>query len=1064
MAADDLWHGLTIDAAEAAPTGAPDMPGGGNCQSVPEGFLGGCPSGIGSCNGNYWGNNGEVQFIWNVATHLVDQMELLLGYLGTMDIKSVDGMHTYTMKIGDVPKKDGQPFLIDWTGNPNAAVTEIFLATMNTFAQNGGVPFDGTMPPYNDPAFDCGASGDCLVYNSAGQWIFGIRPLTVYFEGVTGVPQPALSTPTLLYNFFSKAEPYSNLPQTLALDANGPVATGAPLGATGGQVCTQKVGTKFADFRANCIQVHDNGGPIDTVNLNKVLYGLSHDFEHWTANVLGINQNFTSGKTIADPTAVVLDDDKPQDDDVAEDWFFDLRAKGHVRNEYNTYGTRSRLDQRGSAMIYIEWARLMLQDIHNLLVRDGRIPATAPVTTLGDPNCTGGTFGPGCTGIEGMLIPAGINTGTGAHLYDFGKDVGCPGAGCLDPGANWDWFYLFYNSSKSPLRPGDIRGGFCADPGAFTDCIGGTNSPFNDAYSWVTRWLGKGSINNLPVEMRDRRYYYRWFSTAYLKYFKAYSDFTPAANRDNTSGVTGPGTGGPAGLAPSNVRGQYIDREAFFFDSPNAFAGNGFDKFEYVDRENIGSGPNPTVPWDFEYGCDIIGGNQRYDNWYRRMDREETAMYSAMLLNKAHTPGQENNVNITNMFGNGILPANWPSYACAVGAGGESAPGSGTPACANPPLDVNGKGCGGCATNCIAAKTYVNGVQGFCASAACDYTAHPQTGCAAANETCVTDLATGTVTGCIGMAMDLNGPSAAGRPAWDPTPKPRLYYYQGVWSRTPFASGHSPITILAADKKPNIGAAKITIPNFADSEGGPYTASPQLATPPATAGGTATCPTNWTLDGTGAWCNAPLQAGATGTTQPSFTPLVPWLEMKPGVGFSFPIDGQHDQYVMTGQLDFTGVLETYIVDYIPFVDSAKPSCISSACGTGYNCNAVSKACEAADGSVRVLAIEGSDFTGEAFFCQDQMSGDILGVHQYDSALAIIDWLAAHPGGWDPNLDQVDPKAQDACQIIVRYSPYNNYIDYLTAKSYGVKLDIDQGSGLGRVTDIILYDPGITQAP
>src|SRR5207245_2068078 len=148
----------------------------------------------------------------------------------------------------------------------------------------------------------------------------------------------------------------------------------------------------------------------------------------------------------------------------------------------------------------------------------------------------------------------------------------------------------------------------------------------------------------------------------------------------------------------------------------------------------------------------------------------------------------------------------------------------------------------------------------------------------------------------------LNGANA-------PNPHPALYYYPSAWSRTPFSMGHSPITVHQADKRPTIGAAKISIPNYKD---GPYTPSPQLAT-----GSPPTCPMGWSADPSGAWCYGATNSGS-GTLSPMFTTLVPWLEIQPGVGFNFPIDGQHDQEVVSAQLDFTGVLETYIVDYIPF--------------------------------------------------------------------------------------------------------------------------------------------------
>lgn len=1072
MAKSDLWEGLTIENAESKPDGNawpdidPNKPAtaGGLCQSVPQGFIGGCPSGIGTCNSNYWGNNAEVNFEWNLGTHVVDQMVLSLGYLGSMTFKSRDGKHTYEMKIGEVPKKDGNTFLIDWNGKPTAQITELFNAAMFTFGPPAGIPWD------TDSA-DCGADGNCLILNSGGVTIFGFRPLVIYMGGVSGVPQPALSTPTYFYNFFSKFEPYGNLPQVVKLDAEGPVASGKPRGARDDTVlCTQKIGISFGDYRKNCIEVHGPAGKpddVDKVNLNKIKNGLTHDQEHWTANVVGVNQNFTSERAASNPDLVVLDDDKPQDMDIAQDFFFDLRAKGHVKNDYNA---KDKLDLRGSALLYVEWARLLLEDANRQLKAAGAIPQNQPPKKLGDPDCTGfdangsPNFKPGCSGIEGLIVPYWPGRSVG-----FAKDASCAmGGNCLNAPNNFDPL-IFYGVSQ--IKPGDKIAAFCVDPGNFTDCYQ-VQSPFFSAQQWVVRMLGRGKVGTLPAEMQDRRYYYKWFAVAFVKYLKAYSNFQPLADRDNWPCSTAVDvTCKNGGLGPSDVAKQYIDMESLFFDNTG---GNSFDKFEYVDRENIGKGQEGGaaekynfIPWDFEYGIDLLGGNQRFDNWFRRMDREEIAMYATMLTDRRHTPGQENNVNITNLFGSPVLvgalgsavdaggsrlPA-WPSYACAIGQGGD--PLSANYACYGPPpLDTsNMTACGAgvmCPAGqaCVAAKTYENGVQRVCGGA-CDFAKYPQTGCAKANQTCVLSLDDGATEACADMLMDLNGPNA-------PSPHPVLYYYPSAWSRTPFAMGHSPITIHAADKRPGNGVAKITIPNFAD---GPYTMSPQILASPGAA-----CAAGWTKDPSGTLCNAPLSTG-TGMKAPSFSALVPWLEVQPGVGFTFPIDGQHDQAVITGQLDFTGVLETYLVDYTPWVDTVKPSCIKDgACGKGYRCDVNSRACVAEDDTVRIQAIEAEDFLGSVFACQDPLSGDILHVRQYDSALRIVNWLAAHPGGWDAVNGVVQPSAQAACQMIIRYSPYNNYIDFITSKTNGVKMSINQGAGLGRVIDVVLYDPGITQTP
>jgi hypothetical protein len=437
-------------------------------------------------------------------------------------------------------------------------------------------------------------------------------------------------------------------------------------------------------------------------------------------------------------------------------------------------------------------------------------------------------------------------------------------------------------------------------------------------------------------------------------------------------------------------------------------------------------------------------------------------MYSSMLTDKTKAPGAENNVNITNLFGSVMLGGDadssiagtWPAYECAIGAGGD--PKGATYACggSNPPLDpdsptqarcgASGGGACGAGTTCVNATSFEKGVIGRCAPA-CNFAAYPKTGCAANYQACINGA------GCMDLMMDQNNHQA--------NAKPLLWYYQGAWTRTPFARGHSPITIPAANKHPNLGVAKAVIPNFL---AGPYTQSPVF--PDTTDPQNPACAKGYSLSKNGAWCNADLNAG-TDQTSPTFSALTPWLEVQPGVGFRIPLDGQRDQQVVSGQLDYTGVLESYIVDYIPWTDKGKPSCVADGkCNKGFVCDSASHDCVTDDDTVRVLAIEGTDFLGEAFTCIDPQTSDILHVRMYDSAQAILDWLAAHPGGGvDQNNGGTFASAQNACQIIVRRSPYDNFIDSISSKKYGVDLNVSGGQGLGRVSDIVLYDVSLAQS-
>ncbi len=1118
LAKDNLWDGLTIDEAESPPSD-PNSPEGGLCQSTPLGFEGTCPSGIGGCNGNYWGNNQEVGFSWNVATHVLDQMTLNLGYTGSLQTNKYPDnngeSHDYTLTIGDIYRRDGAPFEINWNSKTdrNTKITNIFNAIMSTYSQAAGVPFN-TASCTNDAACvapgtvsncqclhattgdltqckagtkgqcgttNCATDGNCLVSpNNGGGTYFGIRPMVVYIVGTAGVPQPALSTPTLIYNFFTKWEPYSNLNQLVTLDANGPTASGIPVGQPKSitTTCIQQIGQKFSDLQANCVQVTgDKANPdgVDAVNLNKILHGLSHDQEHWTANVLGVNQNFTSAKVAGNPELVVLDTDIPQGGDITQDYEFDLRARGNLANDFTANGE----DNRGSSLMMIEWSRLLLEDIAVQLSTPGVWnPTGAPVKPkkLGDPGCIGfngshipnyvatnkapATFG--CSGVEGLIIPVSYDADGASEFANDPEIATIDPLADLNPANNFDAIG-FYNSV---LKPGDLAGALCIDGNASSDCITSL-ALWTNTLNQVVRVLGNGDINNLPSELQDRRYYFKFFGQAFVKYLKAYGNYKtlyPTTVNNFPDGTVG------GGLGPSDVVKTQIDMESLFFDyqvSPGTGGAQSYDKFEYVDRTTIGQGAGGTenyIPWDFEYGCDLLGGNQRYDNWFRRMDREEIGLYSAMLEDKAKTPGAENNVNITNLFGSTLLngnpaagvPGAFPSFACASGQGGDPTANCG----GNAPLDPNQTGMlpclagGTCATAgniCVTAKSLENGLVQACGTP-CDFTTYPASGCQSNWQVCADDLQGGGE-GCVAAMMDKNGHQA--------NALPYLAHYPGAWSRTPFSAGHSPITIADADKHPEIGVAHVNVPNF---KGGPYTNSPTVQSQGADGG--MSCATGWTF-GADLLCHAPLNSGK-GTLAATFNPLTPWLEVQPGVGFPIAVDGQRDQWVSAGQFDFTGVLEAYLIDYKPWVDTLKPGCVESdpdaatACSPGFTCNPVSKACEASDDSVQVLAIEGEDFLGQAFLCQDPTTGDILHVGMYDSAITLVNWLAAHPGNTNPNAS-TGSSAQFACQIILRRSPYNNYIDQITAKVYGATVNISGGQGLGRVTDLVLFDPSLIQA-
>ena len=166
--------------------------------------------------------------------------------------------------------------------------------------------------------------------------------------------------------------------------------------------------------------------------------------------------------------------------------------------------------------------------------------------------------------------------------------------------------------------------------------------------------------------------------------------------------------------------------------------------------------------------------------------------------------------------------------------------------------------------------------------------------------------------------------------------------------------------------------------------------------------------------------------------------LVPWTGVRPGIGFAIPISGTRDRWISTDQLDFSGITTTILVDYLAKPNADGTDCVATA----------AKPC-----AVKIMAAETQDFLGDVFMCSapNPTNGrvkDYLNVGMYTSAGYILDWLKNHPHAADP----------EKCSIITRYSPFNNYPDFITSLTNGVKVNISQGSGFGRVVDVTLYDP------
>ena len=633
MAGSDNWEGLTIESAEKV-----------NCQAVSDG------------NGaSHWGDNSEVDFFYNIGTHIVTQMELQLGYGGKMTFKGRQpgpGATCYNFKdknnvaldpscpnkgdeykigVGGVILKNNLPFYIHWDDDKqaDADITEVYDAAIATFSK-------ATKADAN-----CNTSGACLVLADAGDGtgIFGFRPLAVYFIVRQFVPQPLPSTPFTIYNFFVKNEPYSNAPMTIKIDAEGPVAH-QMLGPQNASDCSIKLGTTFKSFVDNCVNV--SGDPAeDRQNFAKLVGGRVHDFDNLFFSVIGVNTDFTLKK---DTYSVVQDSDLPAADDQATEWIFDVRAKGAVANDIDMTG---KLDNHGTGLVFREYARLVQEDLAKLTGRAVPSPLGASACLFPTPLPTGfdqavwlRSLPASCTGFEGLMLPGPKVAGQPAAMDALVRKTGAP-----------------YN--KSFLKPGDPKIYFCDDPLSRTSCNGSSSAlggpVWDESFRRVIQVLGKGDVFNLPVDARDRRYFFRHYSIALIKYLKAYGSKA-------------------TGLLPADVAAQAIDLENLLFDISDT---DSDDQVKYVERDFVDATHEPTT---FIYQSDVKVGNQRQTHWDRRLDRDEEAMYKAIQEDRSLPLGKEEPFNLTNLFGSPILTGNWESVTCAT-VGGTG--------CAGAPFGVN---------------------------------------------------------------------------------------------------------------------------------------------------------------------------------------------------------------------------------------------------------------------------------------------------------------------------------------------------------------------------------------
>jgi hypothetical protein len=148
-----------------------------------------------------WGNAGQVQLSYDVASGRWESLDVSSGYTGALDFKSADGLHQYRATVGAPLTKDGSPLHVDWSSDAAArtTMTEIYNALIATFA-----PLSAQLP-------SCATPSCLFVPNSGGDAYLVARPLRMGMESTISD-----GTFTPLFIYFILTPTYNDL----TVDAN----------------------------------------------------------------------------------------------------------------------------------------------------------------------------------------------------------------------------------------------------------------------------------------------------------------------------------------------------------------------------------------------------------------------------------------------------------------------------------------------------------------------------------------------------------------------------------------------------------------------------------------------------------------------------------------------------------------------------------------------------------------------------------------------------------------------------------------------------------------------------
>lgn len=611
------WSGITVEEAELK-----------NCQSNTQGDAFGDGTVV-----NVWGDNSEVWIKYSLANHnKIEWITVSSGYLGELNFSSRDGKNKYQVVLDKQITKNGKPYQLDWDDDAkfNVEATELADALFATFAPQ--------LPAEDIKAGSCIESGHCTKTVFPDIAALRIWPLGMHmWVDQPHTAQPVPSKFNRIDLRLPRVMPYTLASTEMKLDAEGPIAKISGLG--GNKTCKIELGMTWKDFLANCVNVTGKK-EIDDVTYAKLIGNIAHDAETFLFDTSGIDLNFIS--TTIGQFEVLLDADRPKDGDKANSLTIDAATLGVYANDYTADGKTQ--DLHGTGAVYFEYARLVQQELNKQL----KLKNPAAVThELGDPAClfpdvlsdsfdaTAFKYAENCTGFEGFVTP--MPPLLDANGVAMPVDVSPTNRNRLGVGAG-DLI------GTLGLKPGKPIVAFCMDANGdlatgYTYCGDGDNSGKQGAF-WDTSFdrvltvLGKGQLANLPPECRDRRFYFRLFTIAVVKYLMVAGD--------------------PTKLDLSKIE---VDLNNLFFDSEGA---GQYEFGEYIDRRFVSA---TQAPLDFVLKADILNGTMYDYNFDRYLLRDEAAVYQTMTEKSGDPLGKENDLTITNVFGSPVLANGWTDHA-----------------------------------------------------------------------------------------------------------------------------------------------------------------------------------------------------------------------------------------------------------------------------------------------------------------------------------------------------------------------------------------------------------------